>query len=495
MTTTPVASSSPFRKQKPLTAIVRDFLGRKSSAETKAQRQLLQYYASRCRKEAWCNPGHELITSDTGIGHFTIDKANAHFRELGVLSWKKGWGNRYSRGKGKSNLYQLHIDRMELLTFLSTATLVDLALPLSQVRTATLKLSTATSEVSTATLSSSTLQQVAAKVQAFEVSSYEEQARAKWDKGSDKTRSPELLSTKPKGDGHVEPELTAKELKLAKSVAIEMAKTHQAKKQGIVLRRKFLPDLAELLKSFTRQDIVGAYVGYVGQRVNDAGDDPFTEQLPEALKMKITEAHREAARVESDREKAATKMSADAIAKLRAAKEHDAQNKSADARLVAEFNSRDHSVETVMDWLYLLRKDRTENIRKRAIKAFHFLSRGFKVYSIHDLTFLAELLPEEEKMSLVHITNKYPAAVDAIHLALREAAPERLCALGSKCLRAYRRKAAVITGSGNYCGPACRGTAVALAKRSKRDTQQPELPEVAFLTRINTGVEGGTSAN
>lgn len=212
--------------------------------------------------------------------------------------------------------------------------------------------------------------------------------------------------------------------------------------------------------------------------------------------MKITEAHREAARVESDREKAATKMSAAAIEKLRAVKEHDAQNKSADAGFVAEFNSRDHSVETLMDWLYLLRKDRTENIRKQAVKAFHFLSRGFKVYSIHDLTFFAELLPEEEKMSLVQTMNKYPAHVDAIHPALPEATPEqRLCALGSRCLRAYRRKASVMTGSGKYCSLACRGTALALAKRSKCDSLQPEVPEVAFLTRINTGVEGGTPAN
>ena len=211
--------------------------------------------------------------------------------------------------------------------------------------------------------------------------------------------------------------------------------------------------------------------------------------------MKITDEHRQAARVESEREKTASKMSAAAIEKLRAAKEHEAKNRAADIRLVEHFNSHDKTIESIMDWLYVIRKGQAENIRKRAIKGVHFLSRGFNVYGVHDLVFFGELLPEEARMSLLQIMDKYPADVDVIHPALPEAAPERLCALGSKCLRAYRRKAAVVTGSGKFCSPACRGTAVALAKRSKRDSQQAEVPEVAFLTRINTGVEGGTPAN
>lgn len=211
--------------------------------------------------------------------------------------------------------------------------------------------------------------------------------------------------------------------------------------------------------------------------------------------MKITDEHRQAARVEAEREKAATKMSAAAIAKLRADSERQAANKAANARLVEQYNSQDKTIESVMNWLYVIRKGQTKNIRKRAIKAFHFLSRGFKMYSIHDLTFFAELLPEEAKMSLVQIMDKYRADVDVIHPALPEAATARLCVLGSKCLRAYRRKAAVVSGTGKYCSASCRGTAVALAKRSKRDSQQPEVPEVAFLTRINTGVEGGSPAN
>ena len=211
--------------------------------------------------------------------------------------------------------------------------------------------------------------------------------------------------------------------------------------------------------------------------------------------MKITDAHRQAAKAEAEREKATSKMSDAAIEKLRAAKERDARNRVADARLVAEFNSRDHSVESVMDWLYLLRRDQTTDIRKRAIKCLHFLAKGFNVYTIHDFAFFGELLPEEEQMSLVQILDKYPAAVDVIHPALPEAAPGRLCAMGSKCLRAYRRKAAVVTGTGKYCSPICRAAAASLSMRPKRDELTPEMPEVAILTCINTGVEGGTPSN
>src|SRR5438445_4796530 len=49
------------------------------------------------------------------------------------------------------------------------------------------------------------------------------------------------------------------------------------------------------------------------------------------------------------------------------------------------------------------------------------------------------------------------------------APPEpKVCALGSKCLRAYRRKPAEVTGTGQYCSSMCRGTAQALAKRSQQ---------------------------
>ena len=44
--------------------------------------------------------------------------------------------------------------------------------------------------------------------------------------------------------------------------------------------------------------------------------------------------------------------------------------------------------------MYRIRPDVTD-IRKRAIKAAHFLTRGFKLSTINDLMLYGELLPEE----------------------------------------------------------------------------------------------------
>jgi len=41
----------------------------------------------------------------------------------------------------------------------------------------------------------------------------------------------------------------------------------------------------------------------------------------------------------------------------------------------------------------------------------------------------------------------------------------KVCVLGSQCLRAYRRKPAIVPGKGQYCSDVCRGTAQALMQR------------------------------
>jgi hypothetical protein len=186
--------------------------------------------------------------------------------------------------------------------------------------------------------------------------------------------------------------------------------------------------------------------------------------------MKLTLEMREAAKAENAELKTKSRMSATAIARLRETKEQETKNKSADARLVEHFNGQQKTVENVMDWLHLIRKEQTANIRKRAIKCFHFLSRGYKVYGIHDLTFFGELLPEEERMSIAAILNKYPSAVEVIAPTQTVAAPERLCALGSKCARAVRRKGAPVSGNGKYCGQPCKSRAMRLAKRLETES-------------------------
>lgn len=328
-------SSNPAQKRKPVTAIVRDFLGRNGAPETQAQRNLLQYYASRARKEGWCNPGHDLITHDTGIGHYTIDKANAHFRTLGVLSWKKGWGNRYIGEKGKSNLYQLDLERMELLTFLSTGNLVKLALPLSLVSTATLKSSTATPESSTATLSSSTLQQVAPKVQAFEVTSVEEQARKRNSKSKSNPLSSSTQNPKSSGMANQEkPEVTRDELNTARQFANRMAMTHLAKKNSILLSQRWMPELAVLLRSYPPDGVLMSYNWYLTDRldkVNKREENPyaikfmandFVETGEQSMAV-YTADEAQRRREDAGFDRAAAKMKEEADARLAAALKND----------------------------------------------------------------------------------------------------------------------------------------------------------------------------
>jgi hypothetical protein len=185
--------------------------------------------------------------------------------------------------------------------------------------------------------------------------------------------------------------------------------------------------------------------------------------------LKLTLEQREAAKAENAAQKKKRGMSAAAIARLKETKEQDVKNKSADAKLVEHFKSQPITIERIMDWLALIQKGRTENIRKRAIKCFHFLTRGVTLHGIHGLVFFGELLPEEEQMSLSTILNKYPSSVDAIVPSQGEQ-PERLCALGSKCARAIRRKGAAVSGKSKYCSGTCKGRAMSIAKRLKTES-------------------------
>ena len=51
--------------------------------------------------------------------------------------------------------------------------------------------------------------------------------------------------------------------------------------------------------------------------------------------------------------------------------------------------------------------------------------------------------------------------------AKREAKLHKICALRSQCLRAYKRVGASFKGSGMYCSPQCRATALARKKRAE----------------------------
>jgi hypothetical protein len=186
--------------------------------------------------------------------------------------------------------------------------------------------------------------------------------------------------------------------------------------------------------------------------------------------MKLTLELRQAAKAENAQLKKKRGMSAAAIARLQESKKQDTLNKSSDAKLVEHFRSQPITIERITDWLALIQKGRIENIRKRAVKCFHFLSRGVTLHGIHGLVFFGELLPEEEQMSLSTILNKYPSSVDAIVPSQGEQQPERLCALSTKCVRAIRRKGAIVTGKGKFCSATCKGRAMRIVKRLKTES-------------------------
>jgi len=201
--------------------------------------------------------------------------------------------------------------------------------------------------------------------------------------------------------------------------------------------------------------------------------------------MIVTEKHRDAAKQEIVQERERNKMSASAAAKLRQINEHTKLNKEANAVLVKWFDEQPKTVELLMDLTHLIRPADVLNIRKRAVKCLAMLTRGLKVNEIHDVLFFGELLPEEEKMSLTQILIRYPISDEPLitPIALSEV-KVKTCALGSKCLRAYRRKPAEVTGTGKYCSDHCRGA----AKMTKKCEQTPNTavitPEVAEVAYI-----------
>jgi hypothetical protein len=124
--------------------------------------------------------------------------------------------------------------------------------------------------------------------------------------------------------------------------------------------------------------------------------------------MVITQEHREAAKQQSIAERQRRKKSAAAILRLRAAAEREKANKVANSKLINLLMERialcpENAVEVIMDFMYRVSKRNTNDIHKRAIKAAHFLSRGCKLETIHDLMAYGELLPEDSSGHLMPI--------------------------------------------------------------------------------------------
>jgi hypothetical protein len=80
------------------------------SAPHPAYRHVLLALARYADKQGVCYPSHDRLLDDTGYGtKTTIVNALKHWKSVGVLNWKKGWGNAHGR---RSNVYQFDYNAM-----------------------------------------------------------------------------------------------------------------------------------------------------------------------------------------------------------------------------------------------------------------------------------------------------------------------------------------------------------------------------------------------
>lgn len=201
--------------------------------------------------------------------------------------------------------------------------------------------------------------------------------------------------------------------------------------------------------------------------------------------MIVTEHDRELARREQAEEATRDRMPDAAKIKLREKNDRNRRERLANAELIREFQSRTQTVETVMDWMYRIRPV-TTNIRKRAVKAFHFLlNKKPNLVEINDLLFFGELSPEEEGMPLAKILDRYLPATEVIEPDSWSPDVEvqalRYCALGKRCLRSYNNRGHQVTGEAKYCCAACR------ARANRLGLTGHKIAGLASRNRINTG--------
>lgn len=191
--------------------------------------------------------------------------------------------------------------------------------------------------------------------------------------------------------------------------------------------------------------------------------------------MKLTQADRDAAKAERIAKK--SKVNTARFEELRAMKEEERLARIADTRF--------------LNAIQLVAPDRYEELIRRIIKAGpeyppdYWKRRAAKLAvtmqrwaadSMHDVLFLSELTPDEEKMT----DAQFEKVLKAFALPRPKVeARERLCA-NPNCLNKKNRKRAPVVGGGKYCSPVCLGAALAVARRAK-------VGELASETRINSG--------
>jgi hypothetical protein len=88
-------------------------LALKLRAPEPAHRYVLVTLANHANSDGFCYPSYDLLLAETAYASKqTITGALSHWKDAGVLTWKKGWGNSHKR---RSNEYQFNEGAMEAL--------------------------------------------------------------------------------------------------------------------------------------------------------------------------------------------------------------------------------------------------------------------------------------------------------------------------------------------------------------------------------------------
>lgn len=170
-------------------------------------------------------------------------------------------------------------------------------------------------------------------------------------------------------------------------------------------------------------------------------------------------------------------MSVKAVERMRGLADERKREAEAEQRLVAEFTRLPKDSWTMRQVLGRITRPATEArmtakeiddyYDRRTLKLRRSLASGLRPTSAFDAVFLAELTPEEERLSegLFYelMTRNWPKGQRKSESAATPEATE--CALGSQCCRAVRRRGHPVSGRSRFCSSACRGRARLLRKQ------------------------------
>jgi hypothetical protein len=183
------------------------------------------------------------------------------------------------------------------------------------------------------------------------------------------------------------------------------------------------------------------------------------------MNIEHTELTGLAGQILEDFKKPAKGMSEAAAAKLRAIGEAERADQAAQKDFVERFERLPKDTWALAQVLSRCSTDQS-NLERRANKLRLSLRLGLKASSVGDVFFLAELTREEAALSDEKFIRLIEVGWNTSPIVKPAAPPApKLCALGSKCFRSYKRKAAEVTGSGLYCSAICKGSARARSKR------------------------------